>query len=70
MDWIRFDEKKPPHYVSVLGHMTDGNPFPTVRECYLTEKGVYFPALCEIREIDLWAEIPCPEENYETKSDA
>ena len=51
----------PPMFVSVLGHMTDAGPFPSVRECYFIGDPTrfFFPALTDgTHPIDRWAELP------------
>ena len=58
LQWISAEDKKPLDFRSVLGHMMDAGDFPSVRECYHTENGFYFPALREIHPIDRWMEMP------------
>ena len=64
-EWISVKKELPKPYVSVLGHIVDTEPFPSVRECYLTEDGVYFPAIKQSREIDYWCEMPEPPKGKE-----
>lgn len=55
MGWISVEQKLPEPYVSVLGYMTDAEPFPAVRECYVVSSGrFYFPALNAFHPISHW----------------
>lgn len=64
-DWIPVEEKSPPAFFSVLGHMTDAGPFPPVRECYSVGRNdnqFYFPALGEFHPVSHWKPMPEPPE--------
>ena len=56
--WIPVTERLPDEYVSVLGHMTDTDSFPSVRECFLIGNEFWFPALLTTWPVDRWAELP------------
>ena len=58
LKWIPVTERLPDEYVSVLGHMTDTDGFPSVRECFLTGNEFWFPALLTTWPVDRWAELP------------
>lgn len=59
LDW-RPASEPPENFVSVLGYMTDADPFPPVRECYSIGNGFYFPALGGIHSVSHWCEMPQP----------
>ena len=59
-EWHPVSERMPENFVSVLGYMTDAEPFPPVRECYTVGDGFYFPALGEVHPVSHWREIPQP----------
>ena len=56
--WISVKDRLPDEYVSVLGHMTDAEPFPEVRECCMIGGEFFFPALSEFHPVDKWTERP------------
>ena len=56
--WISVEDKVPEDFVSVLGHMTDADPFPSVRECYKIGGDYCFPALDEVHPVDYWMPMP------------
>jgi hypothetical protein len=56
--WISVTERTPGQFASVLGCMTDAEPFPAVRECYRIGKGFYFPALGYVCPISHWMPMP------------
>lgn len=58
LQWISVEDDKPAEFVSVLGHMTDSEEFPAVRECYWTGDSFFFPALREKHPVDRWMEMP------------
>jgi hypothetical protein len=58
--WIPVTERLPENFVSVLGYMTDADPFPSVRECYTVGNAFFFPALCDVRPVSHWCEMPEP----------
>ncbi len=58
LKWISVAERLPDEYVSVLGHMTDTDGFPSVRECFLIGNEFWFPALLTTWPVDRWAELP------------
>ena len=58
--WINVNERMPEDFVSVIGHMTDADPFPSVRECYKVGDVFIFPALSEIHPVDYWMPMPSP----------
>lgn len=61
--WIPVSERLPGEFVSVQAHMTDAEPFPSVREAYLSGGEWFFPALNEYHPVDKWAEfLESPEE--------
>lgn len=61
--WISVEERLPGEFVSVQAHMTDAEPFPSVREAYLAGGEWFFPALNEYHPVDKWAEfLESPEE--------
>lgn len=52
--WISVEEP-PKAFVSVQAHMTDAGPFPSVREAYMLNDGLwFFPALGETHPVDYW----------------
>lgn len=59
-EWISVTEAKPHEFESVLGYMTDAEPFPKVRECYMVGSAFYFPALCDIHPVSHWRPMPEP----------
>lgn len=62
--WVSVKDKRPDNFVSVLGHMTDAEKFPSVRECYTVGNVFFFPALSDIHPVDMWREMPeLPEEH-------
>lgn len=63
--WIPVEEEKPKEFISVLGHMTDAEIFPAVRECYLVDGAFFFPALHEFRPVDKWSYMPEPPKEEE-----
>lgn len=56
--WISVEDEKPPYWVSILGHMTDTEDFPAVRECFFVNEEFWFPALHEAHPVDRWMEMP------------
>ena len=57
--WTSVRDGLPKRFVSVLGHMTDAAPFPSVREGYRTGENIFFfPALNEIHPVDYWMPLP------------
>jgi len=58
LKWIPVAERLPDEYVSVLGHMTDTDGFPSARECFLVGNEFWFPALLTTWPVDRWAELP------------
>ena len=61
-EWIPVTERLPEDFVSVLGCISDAEPFPQVRECYATNEGFYFPALRGIYPVSHWCKMPQPPE--------
>ena len=59
-EWVSVKDRLPKDYISVIGHMTNADPFPSVRECYYIGKGFYFPALKDFEPVDYWQEMPEP----------
>ena len=57
-DWISVNKRTPGQFVSVLGYMTDAEPFPAIRECYRIGKEFFFPALNEVHPISHWMPMP------------
>ena len=57
-NWISVNERMPSQFVSVLGCMTDAEPFPAARECYRVGEGFYFPALGYVCPISHWMPMP------------
>lgn len=56
--WHDASKELPPKFVSVIGHMTDADPFPECRECYIVEDRFFFPALNEFHPVDYWIHFP------------
>lgn len=56
--WIPVTERLPENFISVLGHMPDAAPFPTVRECYTIDKVFFFPALNAVHPVTHWRPMP------------
>ena len=59
-EWISVNDRLPEQFVSVLGHMTDADKFPSVRECYRVGNVFCFPALQDRHPVDKWMEMPEP----------
>lgn len=71
MKWISVKERLPEKWVSVLGYIKFADPYPAVRECWLTDdKRFFFPALRSIEEVTHWMPMPdAPQETKEGEAD-
>ena len=60
--WISVDDRLPEPYVSVLVHMPGEKPFPTVREGFISNDGIWQSAMIrrEPGEVTHWQPIPQP----------
>ena len=68
--WIPVEERMPENFVSVLGHIKDAGPFPSVRECYTVGNAFYFPALQDAYHVSHWMPMPePPKEKVYSKSE-
>lgn len=61
-EWIDVKERLPERFVSVLCQMPGEEPCPTVREGFLTDKGIWHVALYdrEPGEVTHWLPMPKP----------
>ena len=59
-EWISVDERLPNPYISVLVYMPDEEPFPTVREGFLTKHGAWYAGGFDRLpdEVVMWKEMP------------
>ena len=65
-EWISVDDRLPEPFVSVLVHMPGEKPFPTVREGFISNDGIWQSAMFrrEPGEVTHWQPMPlAPEEN-------
>ena len=60
--WISVEERLPEPFVSVLVHMPEEQPHPTVREGYISNDGVWVAGSFarEYGDVTHWAEMPEP----------
>ncbi len=60
--WIPVTERLPDPYVSVLVQMPGENPFPTVREGFISKAGIWHSALYDRDpdEVTHWMPLPEP----------
>ena len=66
-EWINVKERLPEPYESVLVHMPEEKPLPTVHEGYITGNGKWYAAHCprEADEITHWMPMPSAPEEVE-----
>ena len=60
--WISVDDRLPEPFVSVLVHMPGEKPFPTVREGFISNDGIWQSAMFrrEPGEVTHWKPMPQP----------
>ena len=60
--WISVTERLPEPFVSVLVHMPGEEPFPTVREGFISNDGIWQSAMVrrEPGEVTHWQPMPQP----------
>ena len=61
-EWISVDDRLPEPFVSVLVHMPGEEPFPTVREGFISNDGIWQSAMFrrEPGEVTHWQPMPQP----------
>ena len=61
-EWISVKDGLPDPFVSVLVHMPGEDPFPTVRECFISNDGIWQNAMFrrEPGEVTHWQPMPQP----------
>ena len=61
-EWISVDDRLPEPYVSVLVNMRGEEPFPTVREGFISNDGIWQSAMFrrEPGEVTHWQPMPQP----------
>ena len=61
-EWISVTERLPEPFVSVLVHMPGEEPFPTVREGFISNDGIWQSAMFrrEPGEVTHWKPMPQP----------
>lgn len=60
--WVPVLERTPRPFVSVLVHVPDEAPLPTVHEGYISDTGVWMVHAIGRAEVTDWAEMPEPPE--------
>ena len=66
-EWISVEDRLPEPFVSVLVHMLGEEPFPTVREGFISNDGIWQSAMFrrEPGEVTHWQPMPQPPKEVE-----
>ena len=66
-EWISVDDRVPEPFVPVLGQMPGEEPFPTVREGFISNDGIWQSAMFrrEPGEVTHWKPMPHPPKEVE-----